>query len=56
MRMNKVDEIILLQKLEQHLAYYKYDQLGLSTLIKMRNEVHGRIEGLVHSSGETANE
>lgn len=42
-KLNETEEIILLQRLEQHLSYYMYDKLGLLTLTKMRNEVHGRI-------------
>jgi len=45
--MNKIERLILLQKLEKHLKYYKYDQLGISTLIKMRNEVYGEIQKII---------
>lgn len=51
--MNDVEEMILLQRLQQHLAYFKYDQLGLSTLIKMRNEVYGRMQKLIPTSEQS---
>lgn len=44
--MNDVERVILLQRLEKHLAYYKYDELGLTTLFKIRNEVHFEIKKL----------
>jgi len=54
--MNEVEEMILLQRLNQHLAYIKYDRLGLSTLMKMRNEVHEKMQRLIQSSNRKVNQ
>jgi len=44
--MNKIEELVLLQKLQRDLAYIKYDKLNLHNLLSLQVEVGKRITQL----------